>query len=253
MQVVEKTEVRKNNKTVSMRQIYRLRLYFRIIVAAACFLLYFLLPGEFNILKGWNFFRRFSWLHLFWLIWMFNMVAQLLPGSDSLLLGSKKQHARYYSPAAVSIDKKSLARLIRQSRIASLKVAAVWILLIGVIAGLKFTGIIDAGKLLLITAFFYVSDIICVLFWCPFQTLIMKNRCCTTCMIFNWDHMMIFSPAVLIGGFYAISLFIMSMVVLAVWEIRIYRYPQRFFDQTNSSISCQSCTDRLCEKSGETG
>lgn len=248
MQVNTNNEVHKTDKTSSMQNIYRLRLYFRITVAVACFLLYLLLPDEFRILSGWNFFRKLSWLHIIWLIWMFNMIAQLLPGSDSLLLGSKKQHARYFTPAAVPIGKKDLTMLIRKSRIASLNVAAVWILLIGVIAGMKFTGIIDAGKLLLITAFFYVSDIICILFWCPFQTLIMKNRCCTTCMIFNWDHMMIFSPAVLIGGFFAISLFVMSLVVLVVWEIRIYRYPQRFFAQTNSSMSCQSCTDRLCEK-----
>ncbi len=247
-----KTQKAAGAKDYSMQQLYEFRLYFRLLVALSCFLLYFFKAESFHVLSGWAFFRRFSWLHVIWAVWMANMLAQLLPGSSNLLLGSRKQFDRYHQPAAQSISSDFLAGLTQHSRQTRLKVAGIWILLTGLIAGLRFTGIISTGGLLLLTAVFYVVDLVCILFWCPFRTLVMKNRCCTTCMIFNWDHMMIFTPAVLIGGFFAVSLFTMSLVVLIFWEIRIAVYPQRFFDQTNKALTCESCTDRLCDKADET-
>ena len=66
-----------------------------------------------------------------------------------------------------------------------------------------------------------MCDLICVLIWCPFR-LIMKNRCCTTCRIFNWDHLMMFSPLIFMGGFFASSLVILSAVAWLVWELCVF-------------------------------
>lgn len=76
--------------------------------------------------------------------------------------------------------------------------------------------------------------------------LIMKNRCCTTCRIFNWDHLMMFSPLIYMGGFYAGSLVLMAAVAWLVWELCVMMYPERFWDQSNAALKCSECTDKLC-------
>ena len=72
--------------------------------------------------------------------------------------------------------------------------------------------------LFLFTVFFYVCDLICVLIWCPFR-LLMRNRCCTTCRIFNWDHLMMFAPMLFVRSFYAQSLLLMSLVVFIILKL----------------------------------
>lgn len=74
-----------------------------------------------------------------------------------------------------------------------------WCLLIAAIGLLHRFGVIDRTALFMISVLFYVCDLICVLIWCPFR-LIMKNRCCTTCRIFNWDHLMMFSPLIFMAA-----------------------------------------------------
>ena len=83
------------------------------------------------------------------------------------------------------------------------------------------------------------------LVWCPFR-LMMKTRCCTTCRIFNWDHLMMFSPLIFMGGFYAISLVVLAVLAWLIWEICILLYPERFWEITNVALRCSECTDKLC-------
>ena len=125
------------------------------------------------------------------------------------------------------------------------KVFIIWILLIIVIGILYYFNIINKIWLFMFSVFFYVCDLICVLIWCPFR-LIMKNKCCTTCRIFNWDHLMMFSPLIFCGGFFAISLVIMSFSAWLKWELSILLYPERFSEITNVALRCSSCTDKLC-------
>lgn len=120
-----------------------------------------------------------------------------------------------------------------------------WCLLIAAIGALYYTGVLDKANLFMISVLFYVCDLICVLIWCPFR-LILKNRCCTTCRIFNWDHLMMFSPLIFMGGFYAGSLVAMAAVAWLVWELCVMMYPERFWDHSNEALKCSECTDKLC-------
>ena len=56
--------------------------------------------------------------------------------------------------------------------------AAAWFALNGAIGGLFFAGVIDRDILVLISLAYGVCDMVCILFFCPFQTWILKNRCC---------------------------------------------------------------------------
>ena len=128
---------------------------------------------------------------------------------------------------------------------AAYKVFILWGLLIAALGILYYQGILNKIALFMISVFFYVCDLICVLIWCPFR-LIMKNKCCTTCRIFNWDHLMMFSPLIFTPSFYCWSLLLLSVSVFIVWELCILIYPERFFEQTNAALQCANCTDKLC-------
>ena len=117
--------------------------------------------------------------------------------------------------------------------------------MLAVIAALYYTDLIGEEILFLISVCFYVCDLICVLIWCPFR-LIMKNKCCTTCRIFNWDHLMMMSPMLFIGGFYSVSLLLVAIAAFLLWETCILMYPERFWEQTNAALKCSECTDKLC-------
>lgn len=102
------------------------------------------------------------------------------------------------------------------------------------------------AELFLLCVCFYVCDLICVLFFCPFRIFFLKNRCCATCRIFNWDHLMMFSPFVFAAGFFTLSLFFLALLVFVVWEAAFHLHPERFWEQTNAALGCAACTDRLC-------
>ena len=118
-------------------------------------------------------------------------------------------------------------------------------MLIVTIGILYYFNIINEIWLFMFSTLFYVCDLICVLIWCPFR-LIMKNKCCTTCRIFNWDHLMMFSPLIFCGGFFAISLVVTAFLAWLVWELCILIYPERFSEMTNVALRCSNCTDKLC-------
>ena len=83
---------------------------------------------------------------------------------------------------------------------------------------------------------------------CPytFQTWFMKNKCCGTCRIYNWDYAMMFTPFFFLRNAYAWSLLAMSIVLLVRWEITFYKYPERFAENTNEYLRCRNCPEKLC-------
>lgn len=227
------------------RKRYMLKLIIRCALLLTVIGLYFFYPQSFQVLDGMNFFKTFSPLHLLWLLWMNDMIQQIIPLRTKLALGSQKVFAFRFSAAKKEISKEELKKHIKSMNVGAIKVFILWWAFIGVLAALYFLGIFDRKIMFLFTPAFYVCDLICVLIWCPFR-LIMGNRCCTTCRIFNWDHFMMFSPIVFMGGFFAVSLFAMSMVALIVWELCVLIYPERFWERSNAALKCSECTDKLC-------
>ena len=101
--------------------------------------------------------------------------------------------------------------------------------------------------LVCLAGFYGVCDIVCILFYCPFQSWLMHNRCCTTCQIFNWDAIMAVTPLMFAPSWYSAVLVALALVVLLRWEISAFVYPERFFEETNASLSCANCRDKLCK------
>ena len=227
------------------RRKYIFRLVGRIIILLVCAALCFAYPQVFNILEGWRFFEGVSILHVLWIIWVIDMILQIIPIKNEVPLGSQKLFANRFRPIREKINHDALKKYIVDTTKAAYKVLVLWCLLILLIGILYFAGVIGKTGLFMISVLFYVCDLICVLVWCPFR-LMMKTRCCTTCRIFNWDHLMMFSPLVFAGGFFALSLVVIAVLAWGVWELCILMYPERFWEHSNVALKCSECTDKLC-------
>ena len=176
------------------------------------------------------------------IVWIFFFVEMLLRFFPSKLesMGSQKQFARNYEPKGENI------KPTNQSWKVTALVAVIWLALNAVIGTLYYCGIIDRAILILIAIFYSVCDIICILFFCPFQTWFMKNRCCATCRIYNWDFAMMFTPLVFIPDLYTYSLLGFALLLLLRWEISYRLHPERFSTDTNRCLDCSRCEEKLC-------
>ncbi len=227
------------------RKIYFLRLFGRCVVLILAILMYIFQRDEFDILSGLNFFEEFSVLHLLWFVWMWDMVLQLMPVKAHISIGSQKVFSSLFRPIREKINKENLKKYIIDTTKAAYNVMVLWVALVVVLGLLYWQNIIGIAEIFLISVFFYVADLICVLIWCPFR-LIMKNKCCTTCRIFNWDHLMMFAPFLLVPGVYSYTLAGVALAIFVVWEICVFTYPERFWENSNMALKCSECTDKLC-------
>ena len=173
-----------------------------------------------------------------WAVFMAEMILRMFPMPfDSM--GSRKQFKKYYIPSEGETKPNGIRTFIT---------AVSWLLLNAVIGTLYFAGIIDSGALILISLFYAVCDMICVLVFCPFQKWLLKTRCCTTCRIYNWDYAMMFTPLIFLRGFFPTSLFIMSVIVLLQWEIKHLFRREYFYETANKSLMCENCKEKNCRR-----
>jgi len=179
-------------------------------------------------------------LFLIWIIFVIEMIFRFFP-SRFESMGCQKQFKQNFKPRKEGQEKVNL-----QPDRSILWVAIFWLVLNGVIGTLYGMGLIDDGILILISLLYSVCDMICILFFCPFQTWIMKNKCCTSCRIYNWDYAMMFTPLVFIKDLFVFSIFVFAMILLVRWEITAFMHPERFSEETNACLSCSCCREKLC-------
>ncbi len=234
-----------NTQMSKTRKMYFIRLAGRCIVLFIALLMWTFCKEEFEIAKDFNFFKKPSLLHVLWAIWIWDMILQLIPVKAHISIGSQKVFFAMFRPIKEKFSVKSLKKYIKDTTNAAYKVMIIWVVLTIAICILYAKGIIDVATVVLVSVIFYVCDLICVLIWCPFR-LIMKNKCCTTCTIFNWDHLMMFAPLIAIRGFFTWTLFAFSFIIWLVWEICVFTYPERFWENSNMALRCSECTDKLC-------
>ena len=227
-----------------IRKRYIIRLVARCLILLCAVVLYITDFEKHDILQGFDFFRKLSWLHLLWALWMLDMLQQLIPAKN-IALGSHKVFLKWFRPALDRFSKEALKKHIVTTTRSAYKVMVLWIALIAALGLLKHFSILSDAHLFLVSVLFYVCDLICVLIWCPFR-LIMKNKCCTTCRIFNWDHFMMFTPMLFVKGFFSLSLLAVAVVILLIWELCVLLYPERFWEKSNAALKCSECTDKLC-------
>jgi hypothetical protein len=111
---------------------------------------------------------------------------------------------------------------------------------------LHMMGILDDGIMIVLCSAYSVCDMICIMYFCPFQSWFLKNKCCGSCRIYNWDYAMMFTPLFFVRRSYAWSLLALSVALLVRWEITFFLHPERFSEKTNEYLRCKNCTEKLC-------
>ena len=177
-------------------------------------------------------------LYICWAVFVIEMILRFFP-SKYESPGCQKQFARNYI-------KTGNTDLLIPDNNATVLIALVWIVFNGIFGALYMEGILDDGIMILLCSVYSVCDIVCILFICPFQTWFMKNKCCSSCRIYNWDYAMMFTPLFFIRKSYTWSLLALSVALLIRWEVTFYLHPERYSEATNSYLKCSNCTEKLC-------
>ena len=175
-----------------------------------------------------------------WIVFVGEMILRFFP-SKLESMGCQKQFAANYKP----VNKGDMIPK-NISWKSTFAIVAAWCALNGIIGVLYYKCIIDEGILLLICLAYSACDMICILFFCPFQTWFMKNKCCVTCRIYNWDYAMMFTPLVFTKSPFYLSILLCAVILLVRWEITYKLHPERFSENTNICLSCAECSEKLC-------
>ena len=189
--------------------------------------------------------KGFNFMHMMWLIFMGLMTLHMFP-TKILSMGAGKSCKENFV-AVPDYSESKLQKFVRDENIKARHCMLAWLGGNTIIATLYFSGILGKPELLLLTGFYFICDYICILIFCPFQTFGMKNYCCVNCRIYDWGHFMMFTPMLLLGTFYSLSLFFMGTAVIIHWEIKWRKHPERFWHGSNQTLNCKNCRDKTCQ------
>lgn len=178
--------------------------------------------------------------HLLWGFLMLEMVLVLIPSLDHFT-GCGKIYKRNYMPKKYDLD--DLNKQLNKINKKAVYVLLIWILFLLVLRKLN----VSDYYLIIIVISLYYLDQVFVNIWCPFKHIILKNKCCASCRIYNWGFPMLVSPLIFIESFYSYSLIFVSLIVLIQWENLFKKYPERFSEISNERLKCINCTDK-CKK-----
>jgi len=228
----------KKTKLTRVSRLHYFRLCYRVLLFLALLLAYILgrvrrWEGVVNLLE-----ERPLIVNLLWVVFIFEMAGRFFPARFESP-GCQKQFERNYI-------KSGKTEIVIPDNNATILVALVWICFNGIFGILHMSGVVDDGILLLLCSAYSICDMICILFFCPFQSWFLKNKCCSTCRIYNWDYAMMFTPLFFIRSWYSWSLLAVSVALLIRWELIFFRHPERFSEETNEYLRCANCTEKLC-------
>lgn len=184
-------------------------------------------------------------IHVLWLGFMLMMLGHIFPVKNFSMALLKMKKQTYQEQEDYS--EIELLKYVQDQNAKAWKVMLIWLSFNAIFGMLYLFDVIDSADLLMLTVFYFLCDYICILFFCPFQTGIMKNKCCVNCRIFDWGHFMMFTPMLFIKNFFSWSLFFTSIVVLIKWEITYAKHPERFYSGANKRLQCANCKDRICQ------
>lgn len=184
-----------------------------------------------------------------WVVWValaVPMLFRLIP-NRRIAIGARK----HFSCSYASVDASRVGELhsmTKRMHKGAAFCALGWLAITtAMLFALHLLDMLSPATVLIVALTYAVVDIVFVLFFCPFRTLFMRNQCCTTCRIHNWDYFMKCAPLILFPSAFSISLFAISAAMVVSWEIAIRRNPHYFMRQTNKSLHCGVCLDKLCQ------
>lgn len=177
-----------------------------------------------------------------WLLLMLSMAFRLFP-SKVESLGCQKLFATRQRATGAEPESGE----IRKADQGALRVFLTWVAAHILVFWAHARGLVGTRFLVCLAGFYGVCDIVCILFFCPFQSWMMHNRCCTTCRIYDWDYLMMCTPLLPVGGLLAISACVLACIIFLRWEITYRHSPARFFESSNDALRCTACQEHLCQ------
>jgi len=234
----------KINRT-EILSIYMAKLIIRLGVFVCCLMLYIYDKNMIIKFLKQPLFSTINFVHVLWFGFMLMMLRHLFP-KEPFTMALMKSRETKFMPAE-GYSRLELLEYVQDQNIKAWKVMLVWLLGNSVVGLLYAVKILDTADMLMLSVFYFLCDYICILFYCPFQSHIMKNKCCVNCRIYDWGHFMMFTPMMFIQDFYAVSLFLMACAVLVHWELLYARHPERFYQGANMHLQCSHCRDKTCQ------
>ena len=228
-----------------MLKSYFVKLVIRVLIFSSVLLFYIRDKDLMYRFMNQPFWMGITPIHLLWLVFMAMMINHLFP-TKRLSMAIRKSHGCEYEESA-GYSELELFKFVQDQNLKAWKVMLCWLFLNGIFGALYVLKVIDNADLLMLSVFYFLCDYICILFYCPFQSLIMKNRCCVNCRIYEWGHFMMFTPMLFIKSFFSWSLFFTSCVVLINWELIYAKHPERFWSGSNKKLQCKNCQDKICK------
>ena len=245
--VKETTErtIKKGIQKTRELKFYLIKFVFRLAVFLSILFLYVTRRNLLIDLMNRPFWQDITLVHIIWAIFMIIMCRHLLP-NGKLSMAWKKAKESEYRPVD-SYDELELLRFVQKQNQRAWTVMLVWLCFNAIFGILYLVDVLESGDMLMLTVFYFLCDYICILLYCPFQSKLMKNKCCINCRIYDWGHFMMFTPMLFVKNFFSWSLFFTSLVVLLCWEIRYAKYPERFWEGSNSTLKCANCKEKTCQ------
>lgn len=184
---------------------------------------------------------------LFFIYFIIDSFNVILPMYNDSIYSSKMQKKMYQE--VPNYNKTKLKEVAKHNnRIAVLIFILYFGLILGI--GLLYLNISWFDRKFIYLVFFALNfaDYFCIMLWCPFRNWFLKNSCCTTCRISNWDRIMKFSILVFIPNIYTITIFIFGVIIFAYWEYHHFVHPERFYRISNQTLWCTNCDKITCGK-----
>ena len=187
---------------------------------------------------------------LFFIYFLIDSFSVILPIYNNSIYSSKMQKSNFIE--VKNIEKAKLRKLVNKTNLIALLIFFLYfggILIIG-LSYLHFEWF-DRALLYLVFFFLNFADYFCIMIWCPFRSFFLKNSCCNTCRISNWDRLMKFSILIFIPNIYTIAIFILGSIIFLYWEFQHLIHPERFYRISNKTLWCTNCDTITCGKNAK--
>ncbi len=191
-----------------------------------------------------SFFTHFSPIHVLWAVLVAGMLIHIF--RVRITMSGYKSRPEAYTEPKDHYELMEEYEYIQKMNYKAILVGIIWIAFNAIFALLfiywDFWG---REEMVLLSTFYFTCDLICMMLFCPFQ-LLMGNRCCVNCRIFDWGHLMMYTPMIFVRSFYGWSLLFLAIIVFLRWELIYAKHPERFWRGSNATIRCENCHDKTC-------
>lgn len=123
-----------------------------------------------------------------------------------------------------------------------------WLTFLAIPGYLYCNGLLDRIWIFLLFTLSNFSVFFAIFGWCPFHSIFIRPDCCMECRIYNWDSFFQYSFLIFFPNVFTLTLVLLGVLSLIVWEIRHALHPERFYKCSNARLTCENCDLDGCRK-----